>query len=67
MEAKGIEANVVTYNSLISSFCKAGRWDDGAQLLKDMITRGIASDVVIFNALIDCLVKERKLKEAEEL
>lgn len=45
METKGIESSVVTYNSLIGGFCKAGKWNDGAQLLKDMISRKIIPNV----------------------
>lgn len=41
--------------------------NDGAQLLRDMITRKITPDVITFSALIDIFVKEGKLLEAKEL
>ncbi|CAF1931927.1 unnamed protein product [Brassica oleracea] len=58
METKGIKVDVITYNTLIGIFCKAGRWDDGTQLLRDMITRGITPDVFTLDAL-DRLFGER--------
>ncbi|KAH0865294.1 hypothetical protein HID58_082505 [Brassica napus] len=45
MATKGIKADVFTYNSLIGGFCSAGRWDDGAQLLRDMITSEITPNI----------------------
>ncbi|CAH8388885.1 unnamed protein product [Eruca vesicaria subsp. sativa] len=54
-------------NTLIGGFCNAGRWDEAAQLMRDMITRGITPNVITFSALIDIFVKEGKHVEAKEL
>ncbi|KAG2258449.1 hypothetical protein Bca52824_077743 [Brassica carinata] len=64
MATKGIKADVFTYNSLIGGFCSAGRWDDGAQLLRDMITN---PDTITCTSLIYGFCNEKRLDEANQM
>ncbi|RID48589.1 hypothetical protein BRARA_I05094 [Brassica rapa] len=69
----GYEPDRVTFNTLLNGlcleggFCSVGKWDDGAQLLRDMIRREITPNAITFSSLIDSFVKVGKLSEAQDL
>ncbi|XP_062184854.1 LOW QUALITY PROTEIN: pentatricopeptide repeat-containing protein At2g06000-like [Phragmites australis] len=45
--------NVVTYTSVISGYCKAGRMEDAMAVYNDMVGSGTAPNAVTYNVLIN--------------
>ncbi|CAN1247390.1 Pentatricopeptide repeat-containing protein At5g40400, partial [Linum perenne] len=64
MEEEGFEPDIVTYNTLISSYCRKGRFADAYYLYMIMYRRGVLPDLVSYTALKSGLCKEGKMKEA---
>ena len=64
MTKKGIEPNVVTFNSLIAAMCKCGQSDNATRLLESMISSGISPDIITYTVLLDGLYKSGRSKEA---
>ena len=68
MKGKGIQPDLVTYNSLlIQGLCNFGRWREATALLNEMTQRKIVPDVKTFSILVDTLCKEGMLTEANEV
>ncbi|XP_065626941.1 putative pentatricopeptide repeat-containing protein At1g12700, mitochondrial [Quercus suber] len=67
MKGKGIQPDLVTYNSLIQGLCNFGWWREATALLNEMTQRKIVPDVKTFSILVDTLCKEGMLTEAKEV
>ncbi|KAJ9178665.1 hypothetical protein P3X46_010532 [Hevea brasiliensis] len=62
---RGLEPNVVTYNSLIDGLCISDQWKEALALLKNMVGRNISSNVFTFNKLINTLCKKGLVSNAQ--
>jgi pentatricopeptide repeat protein len=51
---------MVTYTWLIGFFCKAGEIDDAWALMDEMIENGYEPDAVVYNPLLQVLLREGK-------
>ncbi|KAJ0753784.1 putative tetratricopeptide-like helical domain superfamily [Helianthus annuus] len=56
MNEYGIKPNIITYNTLLDSYCKEGDIDQALHLLEEMQVRGCAPNDVMYNALINGLL-----------
>ncbi|KAL5572341.1 hypothetical protein UlMin_021938 [Ulmus minor] len=63
----GISPNVVTFTSIISSYCKLGRMEEASFVFSEMISSGIKPNDFTFNALIDGFGKAGKMDSAVSL
>ena len=64
--SKGKAIDVVTYNTLISSLCKEGRFEDVFDLLAEMEEKKLGPDQYTYNAILSALTDAGRIKEAEE-
>nr|GMD86148.1 cysteine desulfurase 1, chloroplastic [Ipomoea batatas] len=55
------EPNVVTYNAMITGFCKMNRVREANRVLNRMRIRGISPDVITYTIIIECLCGRGKL------
>jgi pentatricopeptide repeat protein len=60
-------ANVVTYTSVISGYCKAGRMEDATSVYNDMIDCGTTPNTVTHNVLINGYGKVGDMESAERV
>ncbi|XP_031273224.1 pentatricopeptide repeat-containing protein At1g63400-like [Pistacia vera] len=67
MSQRGLQPNLVTFNTMISGLCKEGKIEEANGLMELMIQRGLQPNVVTFNSMIDGLCKEGKMEEANNL
>ncbi|XP_042479627.1 pentatricopeptide repeat-containing protein At5g40400 isoform X2 [Macadamia integrifolia] len=67
MEEEGFDPDVVTYNTLIDSYCRKGRLDDAFYLYKIMYRRGVPPDLVSYTTLMKGLCKQGKVRDAHQL
>lgn len=67
MKLKGPQPDFETYSMFISCLCKAGRSEDGLQLIHDMLDDGIIPSTVNFRTVIHGLNTEGKHKLAESV
>ncbi|KAJ8448383.1 hypothetical protein Cgig2_022011 [Carnegiea gigantea] len=58
----GPSPNLVTFSTLIDSYCKAKRLDEAFKLYHLMMARGISPDLIVYSILIDGLFKDGKLE-----
>ncbi|CAN4112246.1 unnamed protein product [Withania somnifera] len=58
--------NVVTYNTIIGSYCKTGKVDEAVKLLKLMQVRNLEPTVITYNAIINGLCREGRMNEIFE-
>ncbi|KAF8394005.1 hypothetical protein HHK36_020207 [Tetracentron sinense] len=63
----GIGPTIVTYNTLLDSFCKEGEVQEALDLLLQMQERGCAPNDVTYNVLINGLSKKGELEQAKGL
>ncbi|KAL0372665.1 UNVERIFIED_CONTAM: hypothetical protein Scaly_0948100 [Sesamum calycinum] len=63
----GIKPTIVTYNTMLDSFCKEGNVQQALDLLLEMQRRGCHPNDVTFNVLINGLSKKGDFEEAKEL
>eukprot|EP00250_Pteridium_aquilinum_P013842 c21605_g1_i1 orf=830-3646(-) len=66
-EGKKAYKDLVMYSIMIDGFGKARKFDKALALLKEMKSKGIQPDVVIFNSLIASLFKGDEREEAYDL
>ncbi|KAF5728622.1 putative pentatricopeptide repeat-containing protein [Tripterygium wilfordii] len=67
MEKKGIQPDVITFNTLLHAFYWSGRFADGEKMWDLMETKDIVPNVWSYNARMRGLVSENRLQEAIEL
>ncbi|KAB1199240.1 hypothetical protein CJ030_MR0G025664 [Morella rubra] len=67
MIQRGIELDVVTYNSSIDTLGKEGMLIEAKDVFDGMIQKGIEPNVVMYTSLIDTLGKEVMLTEAKDV
>ncbi|KAH0929350.1 hypothetical protein HID58_015077 [Brassica napus] len=65
-EEEGFEPDLVTYNTLVSSYCRRGRLKEGFYLYKIMYRRRVVPDLVTYTSLIKGLCKEGRVREAHQ-
>jgi pentatricopeptide repeat protein len=51
MEHKGLKPRVVTYNVLMTGFCRLGRMKNAGMLLNAMLNIGVSLDDITYNIL----------------
>uniref|UniRef100_A0A1J3I837 Pentatricopeptide repeat-containing protein n=1 Tax=Noccaea caerulescens TaxID=107243 RepID=A0A1J3I837_NOCCA len=61
------DVDTVTYNTMISAFCKERKLKEAFDLLSEMEERGLEPDRFTYNSIITTLMEDGKLSEAEEL
>ena len=66
MDFKRKTIDTVTYNTLISSLCKDGRFEDAFDLLEEMEEKKLGPDQYTYNAILGVLTDAGKIKEVEE-
>jgi pentatricopeptide repeat protein len=64
---KGINPNVLTYNTLIGVLCKANDVEKAKDLFTNILHRGLNPDGVTYATMIDGYCKSRNLTEAFQL
>lgn len=72
-----VEGDAKVYNVLIYGWCKVGRIDMGRRFLREMLERGVETNVATYNVLLNGICKraslhsdvrfERVVKEAEKV
>ncbi|MED6197508.1 hypothetical protein PIB30_057050 [Stylosanthes scabra] len=67
MEEEGFEPDLVTYNTLLNSYCRKRRLEDAFCLYKIMHIRRVKPNLISFTALMNGLCKEGKVKKAHQL
>merc|ERR1712008_236879 len=66
LEDKGLEADVVTYNSLINACAKKGSVEKAEKLLKELEDKGLKANVVTYTSLINACAKAGNVEKAEK-
>ncbi|KFK33107.1 hypothetical protein AALP_AA6G332000 [Arabis alpina] len=66
MEEEGFEPDLVTYNTLVSSYCRRGRLKEAFYLYKIMYRRRVVPDLVTYTSLIKGLCKDGRVREAHQ-
>ncbi|KAL9299665.1 Pentatricopeptide repeat-containing protein [Arabidopsis thaliana] len=61
------EVDTVTYNTMISAFCKDKKLKEAYDLLSEMEEKGLEPDRFTYNSIISLLMEDGKLSEADEL
>lgn len=67
MKLKGPVPDFETYSMFMSCLCKAGRSEDGLQLIHDMLNSGIIPSAVNFRTVVHGLNMEGKYKLADSV
>lgn len=68
MKRLGVKPDVVTYNAILSGFCKDEKDFDAAyETLNEMVKQGCKPDVVSYNTIISGLCEAGKWMDASEL
>ncbi|KAK7319574.1 hypothetical protein RJT34_04297 [Clitoria ternatea] len=62
-----VEPDLVSYNTLIKSFCEAGSFDSALKTLEEMKDKGLNPDIITFNTLLDGLYSKGRFEEGEKL
>lgn len=65
--SKGKPMDTVTYNIIISSFCKEERLEDAFDLMTEMEGKNLEPDRYTYNAIVTGLTKAGRTEEAEKL
>ena len=66
MDIKGIQPNVVSYNSLMHGLCNSDQQEEASALFNEMTSFNIMPDAVTFNILVDTLCKKGKIQRLKE-
>ncbi|KAG2330494.1 hypothetical protein Bca52824_001674 [Brassica carinata] len=67
LKSRGISLSVVTYNILVSGFCKKGDTSGAAKIVKEMEERGIKPSEVTYTILIDTFARSDNMEKAIQL
>eukprot|EP00927_Polykrikos_kofoidii_P040963 TRINITY_DN3490_c0_g5_i1.p1 TRINITY_DN3490_c0_g5~~TRINITY_DN3490_c0_g5_i1.p1 ORF type:complete len:768 (+),score=127.25 TRINITY_DN3490_c0_g5_i1:134-2305(+) len=60
-----VEADMITYSTIIKGYCSSGDLDKGLALVKDMEIGGsFTPDEVMYNSLLDGCAKQKRLEDA---
>ncbi|CAN8233162.1 unnamed protein product [Cochlearia groenlandica] len=65
-EEEGFVPDLVTYNTLVSSYCKRGKLKEAFYLYKIMYRRRVVPDLVTYTSLVKGLCREGRVKEAHQ-
>lgn len=60
MRERGIQADVVTYNTIIQSLCRKRQWTQATRLVTEMESRGVAPDARTYGLLMNGMLKADK-------
>ncbi|OEL18787.1 Cysteine proteinase inhibitor 10 [Dichanthelium oligosanthes] len=55
MKQQGVKPNIITYSSVIATFCRIGRLDDAMDIFTQMIDQGVSPDEAVYHCLIQDL------------
>ena len=67
MESRGVEPNIVCYNSALSICARHGMWQSAFQILKGILDDGHQPDVISWNTAIASCERHGKMQEALDL
>jgi pentatricopeptide repeat protein len=67
MLSKGIDPDVITYNSLISCLCRDGMVDEAIGLLADMLSGRFQPNIVSYKTVLLGLCKAHRIDDAIEV
>jgi len=61
MKIEKVAPNVHNYNSIISACARGNLWEKGYEMFLDMDKKGLAKDVVTYNAVLDAVCSQIRL------
>uniref|UniRef100_A0A0E0H392 Pentacotripeptide-repeat region of PRORP domain-containing protein n=1 Tax=Oryza nivara TaxID=4536 RepID=A0A0E0H392_ORYNI len=61
----GLVPNLPMYNAMIDLCCSVGDTDYALRMLDEMPFNGVFADFITYNAILEGLIKQRKVREAE--
>ncbi|XP_071730557.1 putative pentatricopeptide repeat-containing protein At5g06400, mitochondrial [Rutidosis leptorrhynchoides] len=64
MVTSGLTPNLVMYNAMIALHCNNNEIDSAFQMLDSMPFFGVFADSLSYNLIFQCLIKNKKVKEA---
>lgn len=67
MPQKGVDPNIISYNTVLNGFLKKGDEAGFEEILKEITKKGLSPNVVTYNCRISALCGKGKSFEAEEL
>eukprot|EP00434_Breviolum_minutum_P034466 symbB.v1.2.030509.t1/scaffold3444.1/size68748/3 len=67
MEKDGVQANTVTYSSLVKGHCMKGDLDGALQLFEAMVAKGVKADTVMYNTILDGAVRASRFTLCDQL
>lgn len=60
MRARGIQADIVTYNTIIQSLCDMKKWTKATKLISEMESKNISPDSTTYGLLMNGILKDGK-------
>jgi len=60
MRECGVDADTVTFNTMIKSLCESRKWTQATRLVTEMESRGIAPDSMTYGYLMNAMLKADK-------
>ncbi|KAF5472092.1 hypothetical protein F2P56_008834 [Juglans regia] len=66
-EKLSIEPNLVSYNTLINSFCQMGSFDSAVSMLDEMEKKGLEPDLITFNTILSGFYRNGRLSDGEKI
>lgn len=67
MPGKGLEPDVISYNSAIAALGKSGRAEDAVELMREMPGKGVATDAITYASAMSALANSGLWEEALSL
>ncbi|GJM85027.1 hypothetical protein PR202_ga00755 [Eleusine coracana subsp. coracana] len=62
----GLEPDIVTYNTLLSGYCKTGRIDNELSIFWEMSLKGVKPTTVTYSVILDGLFQAGRIVAAKE-
>lgn len=60
MRERGVQADVVTYNTMIKTLCEGRKWSQATRLVTDMESRGVSPNSLTYGYLMNALLQAGK-------
>ena len=64
LPSKGLQPDVISYNTLIGALCKQGKIDEAKDLMTQMVSNGCLPDSVTYNVFLHGLLKWNEMHDA---
>ncbi|XP_041027986.1 pentatricopeptide repeat-containing protein At3g13160, mitochondrial-like [Juglans microcarpa x Juglans regia] len=66
-EKLSIEPDLVSYNTLINSFCQMGSFDSAVSMLDEMEKKGVDPDLITFNTILSGFYRNGRFSDGEKI